>query len=50
MSEKPVSPRRRARRHADAVIFSYIHALSPGLPHWSAEPPPQVNPAEVPAS
>lgn len=50
MSEKLVSPRHRARRHADAVIFSYIHALSPGLPHWTAKPAAQSDPAEAPAS
>jgi hypothetical protein len=28
MSEKPVPPRPRARRHADAVMFNYIHELA----------------------
>jgi hypothetical protein len=35
MISATVAPRRRARRHVDAVIFNYIHELAAGHPHWS---------------
>jgi hypothetical protein len=50
MPEKPAPPRPHARRHADAVMFNYIHELFPGLPHWDADPAPEPDPARAPAS
>ncbi len=32
MSRHPVSRRRPARRHADAVVFNYIHELAASPP------------------
>ncbi len=50
MSEKSVPPGPRIRRHADAVMFNYIHELSPGLPHWIVDPAPEPDPARAPAA